>query len=123
MNSTAVKNPTPEAAINTNFDAYQAHVTANVTFAVAHKLDFITLALCGETGELAEKVKKLLRGDYELTPEVRELMAKELGDILWHVARVASILDYNLSDVVRLNNEKLTLRRTENKIKGNGDTR
>lgn len=112
-----------EAAINQQFDAYQAHVTKNITIDVAHKLDFITLGICDEAGEFAGKVKKWVRGDFALTPETRELMAKELGDIMWYIARAASLLDYKFSDVVRLNNEKLSKRRTENKIRGDGDTR
>lgn len=108
---------------NTTFDGYQQHVDATIVRAAASKLEFITLALCGETGELAEKVKKWMRGDYELTDEVKAGMAKELGDILWHVSRAATLIGYSFSDIARMNNSKLAVRLDDNKIGGSGDNR
>lgn len=112
-----------DADPDTTFDGYQQHVDATIVREAASKLEFIVLALCGETGELAEKVKKWMRGDYELTEEVRASMAKELGDILWHVSRTASLIDYSFSDIVRMNNQKLGVRLKDNTIGGNGDNR
>lgn len=119
----APTNATPTQDPDTTFDGYQQHVDATIVRTAAHKLEFVTLGLCGEAGELAEKVKKWMRGDYELTDEVKAGMAKELGDILWHVARTASIVGYSLSDVVRMNNKKLAVRLDSDKINGNGDNR
>lgn len=113
----------PSQDPDTTFEGYQQHVDANIVRASANKLDYVALGLCGEAGELASKVGKWVRGDYELTDEVKEGIAKELGDILWYLTRTASLIGYSLSDVVRMNNSKLATRRAENKITGSGDNR
>lgn len=112
-----------DPVIATEFDAYQQHVTNTVVRESAFKLEFLALALCGEAGEFAEKVAKHIRGDYEMTDERREAMAKELGDLLWYMSRCASVLNYSLSDVARMNNEKLAKRRDTQVINGDGDNR
>lgn len=78
------------------------------------------LGLCGESGEIAEKVKKFLRGDRELD---REGLLKELGDPLWYITSLAADLGYTLQDVVNANEEKLTSRKERGVIKGSGDNR
>ena len=82
------------------------------------------LGLCGESGEVAEKVKKLIRDKEGMLSEVdrRELL-KELGDILWYITAVAHLLDSSLEEVARLNNEKLASRRERTQLSGSGDNR
>lgn len=79
------------------------------------------LGLCEESGEVAGKVKKYLRGDYDTIN--KEQIEKELGDILWYVSELSSILDISLYDVATKNLEKLESRRLRGKIRGNGDLR
>lgn len=80
---------------------------------------YSTLGLCGEAGELANKVKKIARDDnLDL-----EGIKGELGDIMWYVASVASELGIGLEDVADYNLKKLEKRMKEDKIHGNGDER
>jgi NTP pyrophosphatase (non-canonical NTP hydrolase) len=79
-----------------------------------------TLGLTGEAGEVAEKIKKTERGDHELDEEA---VAKELGDVLWYMARIADEIGYSFNDIQRMNANKLIERMTEDKIQGDGDER
>lgn len=85
------------------------------------------LGLAGEAGEVAEKVKKLLRDtniDMTDIPEdkAREI-AKELGDVLWYVANLAADLHYTLDEIAEMNLAKLSDRADRNVLKGSGDNR
>lgn len=110
-------------AVNTEFDAYQSHVAKTAMHSNHLDVDFFAIGIAGETGELCEKVKKWKRGDFELDATHKEDMAKELGDILWFISRCAEKLGFSLSDVVRLNNEKLADRRARQATRGDGDNR
>ena len=86
------------------------------------------LGLAGEAGELANKVKKILRGDCEkYTSEewehLRDDLVKELGDVLWYVAALATDLGEDLEVIAERNLTKLSLRKSQGKIKGTGDNR
>lgn len=84
------------------------------------------LGLCGEAGEIAEKVKKWLRGDdggEAMTQDKREALLSELGDPLWYITSLAADLGYTLQDVVDANVSKLTSRKERGVIKGSGDAR
>ncbi len=82
------------------------------------------LGLAGETGEVVEKVKKIMR-DKEgvLTEEDRERIAQELGDVLWYLTQLATELDLRLEDIARKNLEKLLSRKKRGVLHGEGDTR
>ncbi|OIO32652.1 MAG: hypothetical protein COZ49_00330 [Candidatus Yonathbacteria bacterium CG_4_10_14_3_um_filter_47_65] len=83
-----------------------------------------TLGLVGEAGEVAEKIKKVIRDDGgEVSPEKREEIKKELGDVLWYVAQVASELGLELDDIARKNIEKLFSRKERGMLGGSGDNR
>ena len=83
-----------------------------------------TLGLTGEAGEVADKVKKVLR-DREgiFDPETREAIKLELGDVLWYVAQLASELGYDLNEVADANLQKLSSRAARGRIGGSGDQR
>lgn len=82
------------------------------------------LGLAGETGEVVDKVKKVIR-DYggEYSAERRRDIAMELGDVLWYAAVLANDLGYGLEDVARMNIEKIYRRKRSGKIHGEGDER
>ena len=83
-----------------------------------------TLGLCGEAGEVAEKVKKMVRDDGgELTAQRREALAAELGDVLWYVAQLATEADLDLGDVAEANLAKLRSRQERAVLQGSGDDR
>ncbi len=83
-----------------------------------------TLGLCGEAGEVADKVKKVLRDHNGVfSEELRADLALELGDVLWYLARLASELDLNLEAIAEGNLAKLASRAERNVIAGSGDRR
>ena len=82
-------------------------------------LTYTALGLAGEAGEVADKVKKILRGDSIDLATIRD----ELGDVLWYVAMVAKELGYPLDVVAKRNIEKLASRKERGVTKGDGDNR
>ncbi len=83
-----------------------------------------TLGLSGEAGEVADKVKKVIRdraGHFD--DEVRAEIALELGDVLWYVSQLASELGYQLEDVAIQNLKKLRDRSDRGQLQGSGDDR
>jgi len=83
-----------------------------------------TLGLAGEAGEVAEKIKKVIRdGNGVVSEEKREEITKELGDVMWYVANLSTELKINLEDVAQKNLEKLQSRQQRNELHGSGDNR
>lgn len=82
------------------------------------------LGLCGETGEVAEKIKKCIRDNKgEVTKEFKIEIIKELGDVLWYINAIAHDLGFNLEEVAQVNIDKLFSRKKRNKLQGSGDNR
>lgn len=84
----------------------------------------LVLGLVGETGEVAEKVKKLVRDrNSDLAQLDRDEMAAELGDVLWYTAVLANFLGLSLDDIAQRNVDKLADRRHRALLGGSGDNR
>ena len=82
------------------------------------------LGLTGEAGEVADKVKKVLRdNDSQFTPEKKLEIAKEIGDVLWYCATLSHDLGYTLENIASMNYAKLRSRQVRNKLHGSGDNR
>lgn len=80
--------------------------------------------LVGESGEVAEKFKKLIRDkNGKISEEDRTEILKELGDILWYINAVANLLDSDLEEVARKNLDKVLSRKARGVTKGSGDNR
>lgn len=89
-----------------------------------HNLIYPVLGLLGESGEVAEKVKKLIRDlDYDIDENFTENIKKELGDVLWYIAAICFELGISMEEVAKTNMEKLSSRKLRNKIHGEGDNR
>jgi len=89
-----------------------------------NELFHLLLGLVGETGEIAEKAKKIVRdknSDFSLWDT--EDIKKELGDVLWYIAVIANYFDITLEDVAALNIDKLANRQRRRLIGGSGDNR
>lgn len=84
-----------------------------------------TLGLVGESGEVAEKIKKVYRGDTGgvMTDQVKQELAKELGDVLWYLANLATELKLDLDEIAEKNIEKLYSRKDRGVLSGDGDNR
>ena len=83
-----------------------------------------TLGLCGEAGEVAEKVKKMLRDDAGLLTDARRAaLGAELGDVLWYLAQVATEAGLALDDLAAENLAKLASRAERSALTGDGDER
>lgn len=84
-------------------------------------LSYVGLGLAGEAGEIANKLKKLVRdGD---DTDRRHEIAVELGDVLWYVARLATELGFPLDDIAEVNMAKLNSRAARGALQGSGDDR
>ena len=87
-------------------------------------LAYPALGLAGEAGEVAEHAKKAIRDDGgKVNEERRAAMSKELGDVLWYVAQLASELDLSLDEIAKQNLEKLFSRQARGVLSGSGDDR
>jgi NTP pyrophosphatase (non-canonical NTP hydrolase) len=112
----------------TDLDVYQARAL-DTAFWLERDLGIPALVYCalklsGEAGEFSEKVGKLFRDSGgELTKDVRENMAQELGDVSWYIASLAALLGYSLSDIATMNLEKLADRKARGTLQGEGDAR
>lgn len=112
------------------FDEYQKQAITTDLF--DSKLKSVTdpafmekaLGLLGEAGEVAEKLKKIIRDkDGKLTEEDKTELAKEFGDVLWYISSLSYYLGVSLDDVARQNLEKVLSRKARGKTKGSGDNR
>jgi NTP pyrophosphatase (non-canonical NTP hydrolase) len=89
-----------------------------------NELFHLLLGLVGETGEIAEKAKKIIRDrDSDFSQWDAEDLKKELGDSLWYIAVIADYFDIPLDDVAQLNIAKLADRQLRGVIGGSGDGR
>jgi NTP pyrophosphatase (non-canonical NTP hydrolase) len=104
---------------------YQARSRATAVYPDAGaNLLYPTLGLCGEAGEVAEKIKKMVRDDGGvLSDDRRAALAKELGDVMWYVAQVATEADLDLDQIAEANISKLMSRRERGMLSGSGDDR
>ncbi len=107
------------------FNEYQKLARGTAIYAGAGK-NFVypALGLCGESGEVAEKIKKIVRdNDNVVDDKRREELKKELGDVLWYIANLAVELDLSLEDVAQENIAKLQSRKERGVLHGSGDNR
>ncbi len=107
-----------------DFNAYQKAAHATAIYPSDAGILYAALGLTGESGEVANQVKKVLRDDKNvLTDERKQAIAKELGGVLWYVAEVASVMGIDLAAIAALNLAQLHSRKKRGTIKGDGDNR
>ena len=108
-----------------NFETYQINARKTAIYpSLGSNYVYPTLGLVGESGEVAEKVKKVIRDKNGVFDQETLIgLRKELGDVLWYLANLCSELNFSLEDIALENLNKLEKRSLEGKIKGSGDNR
>jgi NTP pyrophosphatase (non-canonical NTP hydrolase) len=108
-----------------DFAEYQSLSRRTATYPRAGEdMTYPALGLCGEAGEVAEKVKKTLRDDGGvLSDERRAALSRELGDVLWYLSQLATEADLDLETIAADNLEKLLSRQDRGVLRGSGDDR
>jgi NTP pyrophosphatase (non-canonical NTP hydrolase) len=107
-----------------DLDMYQQVAKTTAIYPREQAIIYPTLGLTGEAGEVANKVKKIIRDgsnskDEKLVSEIKS----EIGDCLWYIAVLASDFDIKLSDIASSNLEKLEKRKEKGTLHGSGDDR
>ena len=106
------------------FNVYQTTASDTAIYEDQYKILYPALGLAGEAGEIANKVKKLIRdGPVNRPPDWREQISDELGDVLWYCAALATDLNLTLGKVAGDNINKLAARKEAGTIGGSGDKR
>ncbi len=103
-----------------SFNKYQEEASKTAIYPTDNALNYLTLGLAAEAGEVADKVAKFYRGDKELDLDE---VAKELGDVLWFVSELAKLAGYPLEQIALQNLSKLKSRAGREMLQGNGDNR
>lgn len=108
-----------------DFDEYQRFCKSVAVYPSQGKnINYTTLGLLGESGEIANKLKKIIRDHRgKLNKERKNEIFAELGDVLWYVAMMSYELGFKFSELAKENVEKLSSRHTRGKVHGSGDNR
>jgi NTP pyrophosphatase (non-canonical NTP hydrolase) len=114
-----------QAFSDETFNDYQEATLETAKYPPNKALEYLSLGIASEAGEVAGKMKKWIRdGDSKMTDaEWKQAMASEIGDVLWYCARLAAELDLSLSQIAEDNMEKLLGRKERGVIGGSGDNR
>jgi NTP pyrophosphatase (non-canonical NTP hydrolase) len=109
------------------FDAYQNGTEKTAIYPRSNELTavvYTSLGLAGEAGEIANKVKKIIRDDNgKITDDRRDALVDEIGDCLWYLSELCSSLHVDLQSVAAGNLVKLQDRQRREKLTGSGDAR
>ena len=111
---------------------YQSGALTTSKYPKEFAILYPALGLNGEAGEVADKVKKVIR-DLSITRDAegaiiipddrKEAIKLELGDVLWYIATLSHDLGLSLEEVAQANLDKLASRMERGKISGSGDNR
>ena len=104
------------------FKKYQEEAMKTRFYPEGERIVYSALGLAGEAGELANKVKKIMRGDTN-REELVEGIKGEMGDVLWYLAAMADDLGLDLAEVASENINKVQSRQARSKLRGEGDNR
>lgn len=105
-----------------NLEEYQKFTKTTAIYPKHKAIDYLTMGLVSECGEVAGVVKKWIRGDYT-TDEMDSKLKHELGDCLWYITRLADERGLSLIDIFQLNVDKLQSRKERDQLSGSGDDR
>lgn len=112
-----------------NFQEYQEKSRETAIYPnLGDNLPYLALGIAGESGEVADKVKKFIRDAKftsikDLSVEQKKELTTEIGDVLWYIAQLATELDMSLEAVAQQNIDKLQGRKQHGTLRGSGDNR
>ena len=106
-------------------ELYQYEATKTAIFPKEKALEYLALGLTSEAGEVAGKVKKLIRdGEDKEGFELKKIaISHEIGDVLWYCAMMATEVGYTLEEIAEMNLKKLADRKERGTLSGSGDER
>lgn len=106
------------------FDEYQNKSSMTAIFPEEFALEYLCLGLVSEAGEVAGKIKKVIRdNNRQMSDEVKKQISDEIGDVLWYLAQLSLELNIPMSRIATENIDKLRDRENRGKISGSGDSR
>ena len=107
-----------------DLDMYQQVAKTTAIYPREQAIIYPTLGLTGEAGEVANKVKKIIRdGTIENHESLIQEISAEIGDCLWYISVLADDIGVKLSDIANNNLVKLANRKEKGTIHGSGDAR
>ena len=107
-----------------DFNKYQETAVETAIYPDTHRILYPALGMAGEAGEVANKVKKIIRDGTENMPDDwKDQLASEIGDVLWYCAALANDLGMPLALIAAQNRDKLLERKQKGMISGSGDKR
>lgn len=107
-----------------DFANYQWRTGHTAIYPKDKALEYLSLGLVSEAGEVAGKVKKIIRDhDSVMTNEMNENLQAEIGDVMWYIAQLCTALGTSMGTVARKNVDKLAKRQQSNTLSGDGDNR
>jgi NTP pyrophosphatase (non-canonical NTP hydrolase) len=107
-----------------DFTKYQQTAVETAIYPDTHRILYPALGMAGEAGEVANKVKKIIRDGTENLPEDwKDQLASEIGDVLWYCAALSNDIGIPLALIAAQNRDKLLARKQKGTLQGSGDTR
>ena len=110
-----------------DFDEYEKLASRTGVFegkVAENPLMYLGLGVTSEAGEVADKIKKIMRNDQGvISTERKEALKFELGDVLWYLSQISRQIGIPFSEVATANIEKLADRAKRNVISSDGDNR
>lgn len=107
-----------------NLNEYQEAALMTAVYPEDKRIIYPVLGMCGEAGEVADKVKKVIRDNNQNFDTARKIeLAKEVGDVLWYCATMAHDLGFTLEAIAQMNISKLQSRKERGMLSGSGDNR
>jgi len=106
-------------------DKYEELAGQTAIFPKEKALEYLALGLTSEAGEVAGKVKKLIRDGEDVEGfEMKKIaIASEIGDVIWYCAMMAKEVGVPLNDIMKENLKKLHSRKERGTLHGSGDNR
>lgn len=105
-----------------NFYEYQMKSLTTAVYPKKYSISYPALGLAEEAGEVAGKIKKMMRDNIQLEDQ-KEKIEAEMGDVLWYLSALAHDCGLSLQVIAEKNIEKLKARQSAGTLHGEGDNR